>query len=62
MLEGCDGLLEVIALVVLVLAPSLILRVKTYRLGLELRVYSYKPTGLPTLVWAYVVDKEIWYC
>lgn len=30
------------------------------RFGLELLVYSYKPTGLPTLVWAKVVDKEIW--
>lgn len=30
------------------------------RFGLELLVYSYIPTGLPTLVWAKVVDKEIW--
>ena len=32
------------------------------RFGLELLVYSYIPTGLPTLVWAKVVDKEIWSC
>lgn len=28
--------------------------------GFELLLYSYKPTGLPTLVWAKVVDKDIW--
>jgi hypothetical protein len=33
---------------------------ETNRLGLELRVYSYRPTGLPTLVWAKVVDSEIY--
>ena len=29
------------------------------RFGLELLVYSYAPTGLPTPVWANVVDREI---
>ena len=30
-----------------------------YRLGFELLVYSYAPTGLPTPVWAKVVEREI---
>lgn len=28
--------------------------------GFELLVYSYKPTGFPTPVWAKVVEREIW--
>ncbi|KAL1862692.1 hypothetical protein VTK73DRAFT_6682 [Phialemonium thermophilum] len=32
---------------------------KLVRLGLLLRLYSYSPTGLPTLVWAKVVDREM---
>lgn len=32
---------------------------QTDRLGLALRTYSYRPTGLPTLVWAKVVEREI---
>ena len=30
-----------------------------YRFGFELLVYSYAPRGLPTPVWAKVVEREI---
>ena len=32
---------------------------KLSRLGFEDREYSYAPTGLPTAVWAKVVEREI---
>lgn len=60
MFEGCDSLFEVIPGAVLITATIAVLfGFATDRLGLELRVYSYRPTGLPTLVWAKVVDREI---
>jgi len=37
-----------------------IARSKLSRLGLEDREYSYSPTGFPTLVWANVVESEIY--
>jgi hypothetical protein len=33
---------------------------EAYRLGFDEREYSYSPTGFPTAVCAYVVDREIW--
>lgn len=38
----------------------LIILVSTYRFGFADREYSYWPTGLPTAVWANVVDKDIY--
>jgi hypothetical protein len=64
-LEGSDGLLEVVTRSVLELrnffewSLSSNQGAVTDRLGLALRVYSYRPTGLPTLVWAKVVEREI---
>lgn len=50
--EGCSSLLEVISGAGLMIAVTarLLEGAATNRLGLELRVYSYRPTGLPTLV------------
>ena len=33
---------------------------KFSRFGFELRMYSYAPNGLPILVWAKVVESEIY--
>lgn len=58
-LESCDCLLEVIPAGMSVPYLTIPKPSTTDRFGLALRAYSYSPTGLPTLVWAKVVDSEI---
>ena len=58
MLESSNSAFEVVSAMTLI--PILIALVaNTYRLGFDDREYSYSPTGLPTLVCANVVDREI---
>lgn len=61
MLKGGDGLLEVVPVAVAVSTTCArsVSGAEAYLFGLELLVYSYSPTGLPTDVWAKVVEREI---
>ena len=61
MLESCYCFFKIVPVeFVNIDSERVIANVPKYLFGFELLTYSYAPTGFPTLVWAKVVESDIW--